>query len=197
MDDAQHLMKAYVKSVLPPSGSHGFDHTARVTRLCGIIGGNERADMDVLIPAALFHDIARPVEEEKGIPHEEEGARMAENFLRSIHYDEKLIPRIADAILKHRYSSGKKPESLEAKILSDADKLDAMGAIGISRTFMQAGEQGGEISDGIGHIGEKLLKLKDLMYTGSARQIAEQRHEFLLLFVTAIKSEIYSGQEIS
>jgi uncharacterized protein len=197
MDDAQHTMKEYVKSVLPPSGSHGFDHTARVTCLCEMIGSNEHADMDVLIPAALFHDIARPVEEEKGIPHEEEGARMAGDFLRSIHYDEKLIPRIADAILTHRYTSGKKPESLEAKILSDADKLDAMGAIGISRTFIQAGEQKGEISDGISHMGEKLLKLKDLMYTGCARQIAGQRHEFLLLFMATYNGEISPGQEIS
>jgi uncharacterized protein len=197
MDYAQQTMKAYVKSVLPPSGSHGFDHTARVTRLCEIIGSNERADMDVLIPAALFHDIAHPVEKENGIPHEEEGSRMAGDFLHSIHYDEKLIPRIADAILTHRYSSGKKPESLEAKILSDADKLDAMGAMGISRTFIQAGEQNGEISDGISHIGEKLLKLKDLLYTGSARRIAEQRHEFLLRFMAAYKSEISSEQEIS
>jgi uncharacterized protein len=183
--------------ILPPSGSHGFDHTERVTHLCESIGRNERADMNILIPAALFHDIARPIEQEKGIPHEEEGARMAENFLESIHYDEKLIPRIAEAIRTHRYTSGKKPESLEAKILSDADKLDALGAIGISRTFMQAGEQKGDISEAISHMEEKLLKLKDLMYTGCARNIAKQRHEFLLRFIAVYKSEISSQQKIS
>ena len=111
--------------------------------MCERIGREEHADMAVLIPAALLHDIARPLEKEHGIPHELEGARMAEAFLVSIRYDARCIPEITHAIRTHRYRSAEKPETLEARILSDADKLDALGAIGIARTFMRAGEHGG------------------------------------------------------
>lgn len=127
---------------LGEAGSHGMDHTECVTRLCRVIGECEDANMDILIPAALLHDIAHPLEKERGLPHEAEGARMAETFLVSIHYNSCLIPAICAAIRTHRFRSDEKPESPEAKILSDADKLDALGAVGIARTFMRAAEHG-------------------------------------------------------
>ena len=87
-------MLDHVKAVLPASGAHGFDHTLRVVSLCETLGAREGADMAVLIPAAIFHDIARPVEEETGAPHEEAGARMAEAYLCSISYPADLVPGI-------------------------------------------------------------------------------------------------------
>ena len=182
-------MLAYVETFFGESGSHGLDHILRVTHLCEEIGLAEGADMRVLIPAALFHDIARPLEDETGIPHEEEGARIAEEYLRKNGYDEKLIPAILHAILTHRYSTGAEPETLEAKILSDADKLDAMGAVGIARTFMQAGEHGDGIESASDHIHEKLLKLKVLMYTDKAADVAGERHALLQQFADALKEE--------
>jgi uncharacterized protein len=101
--------------------------------------------MRVLIPAALFHDVARPMEKETGIPHEQVGARLAEEYIRKNGYDENLTHEIVHAIRTHRYSTGAKPETLEAQVLSDADKADAVGAVGIARTFMQAGEYGDSI----------------------------------------------------
>ena len=145
--------------------------------------------MAILIPAALLHDIARPIEKTQGIPHEEEGARIAEQYLRSIHYDENRIPAIAGAIRTHRFRSKELPATLEAKILSDADKLDAMGASGIARTFMRAAEHGGGIDDAIAHFHDKLLKLGELMYTGSGRRIAKTRHAFLISFLEALDEE--------
>jgi len=139
--------------------------------------------MEVLLPAALFHDIARPLETQKGVPHEEEGARVAEQYLRSIRYDAERIPKITQAIRTHRYRSLNKPETLEAQILSDADKLDALGSVGIARTFIRAGEHQGEISDAISHIHDKLLKLNGLMYTNTGKRLAEERHRFLCLFL--------------
>ncbi|QYZ80436.1 HD domain-containing protein [Methanofollis formosanus] len=193
MDDEIDLIRNYVETTLRASGSHGFDHILRVTRLCEAIGRVEGADMRVLIPAALFHDIARPLEEERGFSHEEEGARIAEDYLRSVRYDTDRIPLIAHAIRTHRYRSTATPETLEAKILSDADKLDALGAVGIARTFLRAGEHGGGIQDAVDHIGDKLLKLKGLMYTDGARQIAEERHELLTRFVENLDEEMHVG----
>jgi uncharacterized protein len=183
----------FVKTFFRQSGSHGLDHTLRVTRLCAEIGKAEGADMQILIPAALFHDVARPLEKETGIPHEQEGARIAEKYLRSDGCDENRIRAIAHAIRSHRYSTGTTPETLEAKVLSDADKLDAMGAIGIARTFMQAGEHGDGIEDATSHIHEKLLNLRELMYTDTAKEFAEERHALLQHFADALEDETISA----
>ena len=72
-------IKYYVKNVHTQSEAHGWDHVLRVSILCEIIGINEHANMEILIPAAFLHDIARPQEEESGIPHEEEGAKIADS----------------------------------------------------------------------------------------------------------------------
>jgi uncharacterized protein len=189
MEEEFEIIRNHVATVLGRSGSHGMDHIERVTRLCRQIGADEHADMTVLIPAALLHDIARPVEKARGIPHEEEGARMAEQYLMSIHYDETRIAAITGAIRTHRFRSGGIPATPEAKILSDADKLDAMGASGIARTFMRAAEHGGGIDNAIAHFNDKLLKLNGLMYTASGRRIARTRHAFLLRFLTTLETE--------
>ena len=179
----------YAVSLLGNSASHGMDHTDRVTCMCRFIGERERADREILIPAALLHDIARPLEKERGIPHEAEGARLAESYLVSIGYNPALIPAIRDAIRTHRFRSDELPESPEAKILSDADKLDALGAVGIARTFMRAAEHGGDIDDAVMHFHEKLLKLKELMYTDTGRDIATERHAFLVTFIAELEHE--------
>jgi len=198
MDSMFLAMREHVRGAFVDSGAHGFDHTLRVTRLCEVLGTEERADMQILIPAALFHDIARPIEDETGIPHEVKGALLAEAYLRSIQYPDVFIPGILHAIRAHRYrSSGVIPGTLEAKVLSDADKLDAMGAVGIARTFMQAGEEGGGIPDAVHHINEKLLKLKDRMHTEAARKIAMRRHAFLLEFLETLEMEMGADSDES
>ena len=190
MDDVEEYLRNYVKTTLAASGSHGYDHIVRVTRLCEIIGRQEQADLQILIPAALLHDIARPLEKSQGLAHEEEGARIAEEVLRAIRFDGTRISLLASAIRTHRYRSDKMPEFLEAKILSDADKLDAMGATGIARTFMRAGEHEGEIRDATDHITDKLLNLQDRLYTRTGREIGRKRHEFLKTFLEEIQSEM-------
>jgi uncharacterized protein len=195
MDPVHEQICRHVRTALSRPGSHGFDHVGRVTALCVRIGGAEGADMAVLVPAALLHDIARPLEKELGIPHEKEGARMAEEYLSSIGYDASAIPAIAAAIRTHRFRSAEMPKSLEARVLSDADKLDAVGAVGIARTFMRAGEHGTTIEDGIAHFHEKLLRLKGLMYTETGRQIAEERHVFLQQFLDRLAEEMADRPE--
>jgi len=186
-------IREYARSLLAPAGSHGFDHIERVTALCERIGRAEHADMGVLIPAALLHDIGRPLETTQGLPHEQEGARMAEIFLRGLPYSGGSIPAIAHAIRAHRFRSTEEPATLEARILSDADKLDAMGAVGIARTFMRAGEHHGTIDDAVCHFREKLLVLPDRLYTGSAQRISRERSDLLSRYLAALMEEMRAG----
>lgn len=193
MDTTEEKILRYVRSVLGEGGSHGMDHTERVVRICRIIGPGEGAEMAILIPAALLHDIARSREKTTGLPHETEGARMAETCLASLQYNPDLIPAICAAIRTHRFRSSEKPTTLEAKILSDADKLDALGAIGIARTFMRAAEHNGDIGDAVMHFHDKLLTLTNLMYTKTAQDIAADRHAFLVTFLTRLEQETDSS----
>jgi uncharacterized protein len=190
MDEKIDAIRHYIRGVFTQPGSHGLDHVLRVAHLCEVIGKEENADMTVLLPAALFHDIGRRAETETGMPHEEAGAQMAECYLRSIRYDEECIRKITHAIRTHRYRSSAKPETPEAQILSDADKLDAMGAVGIARTFIRAGEHQGNIGDAVAHLHDKLLNLHGLMYTKTALRLAEERHRFLCMFLETLTDEI-------
>jgi len=189
MDEAIENIRRFVKDSFSDRGSHGLDHVLRVASLCELIGREEHADRKILIPAALFHDIGRPEEKDRGIPHEEAGARIADNYLRGAGYAEDDIGQIVHAIRTHRYRSQKRPETLEAQILSDADKLDAMGAVGIARTFLRAGEHNGGIKDAVDHMHDKLLKLTDLMYTGTAKRLAGERHRFLCMYLEHLALE--------
>ncbi|RLE36567.1 phosphohydrolase, partial [Candidatus Acetothermia bacterium] len=92
--------------------------------------------------------------------------------------------------LSHSFSSGITPVTLEAKVLSDADKLDAIGAIGIARSFLYSGETGRSLEETQRHFEEKLLRLKDSLYTDTARRLAVERDRFLREFYTQLEQEL-------
>ncbi|AMQ18096.1 HD domain-containing protein [Thermococcus peptonophilus] len=185
------IVREFAKSFFDREGTHGFSHVERVFNLCIHIGKEEGADLEVLALAALLHDIARPLEDSGKVEdHALEGARIARRYLRSLGYPEDKVEAVAHAIEAHRFSRGPKPATLEAKILSDADKLDAIGAVGIARVFMYSGEHGRDIDASIKHFEEKILKLKDLMYTETARKMAEGRHRFTEEFIERLRREI-------
>ncbi|MBN1052113.1 HD domain-containing protein [Clostridium botulinum] len=126
--------------------AHNLDHVFRVYNLCLTLAKDERnVDFEVLIPAALLHDIAR-VEESQDktgkIDHAVLGGDLAEEILRDLEYNEEKINKIKDCIIAHRFRTGNEPKTIESKILFDADKLDVIGATGIARTFMLAGQFG-------------------------------------------------------
>ncbi|AIU70061.1 phosphohydrolase [Thermococcus eurythermalis] len=172
-------------------GTHGFSHVERVFNLCLHIGREEGADLEILALAALLHDIARPLEDAGKVEdHAAEGARIAKRFLLGLGYLPEKAEAVAHAIEAHRFSRGPEPQTLEAKILSDADKLDAIGAIGVARVFMYSGEHGRDIEASLKHFEEKILKLKDLMYTETAKRMAEERHRFTVEFIERIRREI-------
>ncbi len=181
----------YARHFFEREGTHGFSHVERVFNLCLHIGKGEGADLEILALAALLHDVARPLESAGKVEdHAVEGARIARHFLRGIGYPEEKVEEVAHAIEAHRFSGGPEPRTLEARILSDADKLDAIGAIGVARVFMYSGEHGRSVEDSLEHFEEKILKLKDLMYTETARKLAEERHRFVEEFTDRIRREI-------
>lgn len=195
------------------TGSHDFDHIERVFMLCKHIGKVEKADLKILLTAALLHDIGRPAQDQSGgkICHAEEGAKLASKLLIKLGWKPEEIEKVNHCILSHRYRGNVKPQSLEAKILSDADKIDAIGAVGIGRDFLFAGEIGAMLHNRPGTKIEetaqyskddtayreyflKLRFIKERILTNEGRRLAEGRdkfmHEFFDRFLSEIKGEI-------
>ena len=168
-------------------GCHGWDHVKRAYDLCVFIGKEEGGDLEVLKIASLLHDIARSGG--RG-DHAVKSAREAERILLRLGLQRVRISEIVNVIKTHRFRTRKKPLSLEAKIFSDADKLDAMGAIGVYRASAFGGETSRSFQRTIGHFDEKLLKLKDRMYTSTAKKLAKKRHEFMLVYLKQVEKEI-------
>ena len=192
MDDKKLISDAidFVSDLLENnSGGHDTAHSLRVYKNALEIAGNEPGcDMTVVSLAALLHD----VDDHKLFDHENN--ENAREFLSNSGVSNEKIEEICSVINSVSFSKnrGKKPETLEGKIVQDADRLDAMGAIGIARTFAFGGEHGRSIEESVMHFHEKLLLLKDEMNTESARKIAESRHAFLEEFLSHYYEEIKS-----
>ena len=171
-------------------GAHAYDHTMRVYTLSMQIGDRLPVSIRVLQASALLHDVGRPRESETGISHSILSGEMSMPLLQELAYTESEIEQILDAIRTHRFSEGIEPNSLEGEILSDADKLDSMGAIGVYRAIAYGVTRGRGMSGFLKHADEKLLKLKDLMYTEPGKLLAEKRHEVLQKFVDALREDL-------
>jgi uncharacterized protein len=171
-------------------GAHTLDHTMRVYSLCMKIGMDLKANLKVLGAAALLHDVGRPREEETAVSHSILSGEMGRGVLSESEFTDSEIDHVVDVIRTHRFSEGLEPNSLEGKILSDVDKLDAMGAIGVFRAVAQAASTGSGIEGFLYHADEKLLKLRELMYTDNARIEAGHRHQTLEAFVNQLRSEL-------
>jgi uncharacterized protein len=178
-------LREEVRSLTPPYGTHGFDHIERVYKICLQIGSVEDVDLGILLPAALLHDNARDEEN-----HAQAGAEKAKPILRRYGQSEENIEKIAMAISTHSFSGNKPPQTIEAKILSDADKLDALGAIGTYRTAVYSGEYARPVEDFIAHFHEKLFKLEDLLFTDEAKRMARERTRYMRDFVAHLEKEL-------
>ena len=193
-------------------GSHDWDHTERVYRLCMHIGRAEGADSEVLAVAAFLHDVGRSYEDEsKGtICHAEKGAEIAKTLLVTYPLSDEKKQNIVHCIGSHRFRGNNAPETLEAKTLFDADKLDSIGAIGIGRAFLFAGEVGAKLHNpqadlhntrpyteedtGYREFKLKLSKIKDRMLTAEGKRLAEERHAFMEGFFERLQQE-YEGKK--
>jgi len=168
------------------SDGHGFDHTMRVYQTAMEIAESEPScNRQVVALAALLHD----ADDYKLV--ETKNNANARAFLDSQNVDESTKEMICAAINAVSFSKnkGRCPELPEGKIVQDADRLDAIGAIGIARTFAYGGKHGRTLDSSIEHFHEKLLLLKDLMHTEKAKQMAEERHVFMESFLREWEKE--------
>lgn len=171
---------------------HGFKHVERVLKLSSEIGTILNANLPVIKIAALLHDVGRYLKKEDEVKnHAEISAEIAENFIIKNNFNIAMenVENILHCIRAHSFSNELEPKTLEAKILSDADKLDAIGAIGLYRTIGFTIKNYGGIEQVIHHLENKILKLKEMIYLDYSKQIAEKRHEIILDFYNQIKKE--------
>ena len=214
MEHADIIKKtiSFVKETLKDAeGGHDWHHIERVYNNAKNIAETEDADLLVVELAALLHDIADP---KFNNGDENIGPQLAAEFLNSIGVDPAIITHIQNII---RYMSFKSSfdaptfTSIEMQIVQDADRLDAMGAIGIARAFNYGGHKGRAIYDPnikpeahtnkeayknstaptINHFYEKLLLLKDKMNTETGMRLAQQRHNFMLVYLDQFYRECH------
>ena len=172
---------AYIRDLFQGnSGGHGADHTLRVYHNAMMIAKEEPScDETIVMLAALLHDA-----DDHKLFHTENNAN-ARAFLKSVAILDERIETICEAINSVSFSQnkGSVPRTLEGQIVQDADRLDAIGAVGIARTFAYGGEHGRSMEETVQHFYDKLLLLKDMMNTNPAKRIAEERDAFMHYFM--------------
>lgn len=192
--------------------AHGFDHVLRVRRLALRIAESEGADLEVVSAAALLHDAGRAEQDRTGACHAQLGAQIARQALAG--QPTERVKAVSEAIAQHRFRTANAPTSLEARVLYDADKLDALGASGVARAYALAGARHqrlwavvdpayAERAPEAGHgdlVAEehtpvheylfKLVKLQDRMTTETGRSMAEERHRFMAAFFARLEQEV-------
>jgi uncharacterized protein len=192
---------------------HGFDHVLRVYRLAERIALAEGADLEIVRAAALLHDAegsATAGGDTGRLEHHQASAVFARQILLAEGWQEERIAQVEHCIRAHRFrDESEQPQTLEAQVLFDSDKLDVIGAIGIARTiafdvvvgqpiYAEPSEQflrTGQKIDGEAHSSYheylfKLRKIKDRLYTTTARVLAKDRHRFLEEFFARLPAEI-------
>ncbi len=192
-------------------GCHGPDHALRVEKTAIYIGRQMGARLDILAAGAILHDIGRRRETAlKGaLCHAAYGAKLARPILQNLDFPPDDIKEICTTILCHRYRGENVPKSLEAKILFDADKLDSIGAIGIGRAFLFAGEIGAILHNSNKDIDTtksytsddtayrefkvKMCHIKERMVTPLGRELAHERHAFMEIFFNRLDKEFFGS----
>ena len=180
--------KTYMAGLLGGNfGGHDAAHSVRVYENALKIAETELScDMTVVALASILHD----VDDHKLF--DSKNNENARRFLTDNNVDDEKIEEICSVIDSVSFSKnrGKRPETLEGKIVQDADRLDALGAVGIARTFAYGGEHGRSIEESVQHFYDKLLVIKDELNTEAAKAIAEKRHRFLEAYIAELKEEI-------
>lgn len=196
-----------VKKRIQNDPAHDYSHVMRVYKNAQKIAKTEKANTRLVLAAVLLHDIVQfPKSDPRSKTASVKSAALAQKILKKYHFAESEIKIISDAIRDHSYSRGKIPQTIEGKILQDADRLDALGAIGIARTFSVGGSESRPIyheSDPfcrtrkpddhfwtIDHFYRKLLLLEKKMNTKTAKALAKKRTRLMIQFLSELKSEI-------
>ncbi|MGY0691729.1 HD domain-containing protein [Virgibacillus sp. FSP13] len=183
IDEQLSKIKTYVMDHFQDDTSgHDYFHMRRVAKTARMIAEQESADIFICEAAAWLHDIG----DYKLFTDPKKALHELDLFLESIGLTTCSIKQIKTAMKDVSFSKGNVPTTLEGKIVQDADRIDAIGAIGIARTFAYGGAKGQFIyhdtykgNTSIQHFYDKLLTLKECMHTKTARQIASERHKFM------------------
>ena len=201
----------HMRAIMDDS-AHDYEHVYRVLyNALEIAKAEPEVDYDVLIAACLLHDIGRPDQvADPTLCHAEVGSKKAYTFLLGLGMGESFSEQVRHCILTHRFRKNLQPQTIEAKILFDADKLDVTGAIGIARTLMYRGTlteplyrilPDGTISNGTEDIGHsffreykfKLEKLYDRFYTAKGAELAKERQAIAKAFYDNLYREVNDG----
>jgi len=209
---------SYVKNELSNAeAGHDWFHIQRVWTNAKLIGANEPVDMTIVELGALLHDIADAKFHDGD---EEIGPAKSSQFLRSLSVDESVVQHVAQIIRHISFKGGRQAKTFESPelfVVRDADKLDAMGAIGIARAFHYGGFKNRLLFDPsqapvmhmdtesyrknngptINHFYEKLLLLKDLMHTETGKKLAEDRHRFMESFLQQFYTEWFGEDTLN
>lgn len=191
--------------------AHDFDHVLRVYSLAEHLAEKEGADLDIVRAAVLLHDARGSSSSDQGARegHHKLSAQFAAEVLAELSWPKEKIAAVQHCIRAHRFRSPPPPETIEAKVLFDADKLDAIGAIGAVRAIAYAVSNGqpvyvqpsdaflntlekepGEAHTPFHEFLFKLSKIKDQMYTQTGKELAEARHNFLSGFFDQLDAEV-------
>jgi len=187
--------------------AHGVQHLARVVKTAKALAAAEGADPRVVVPAAWLHDCVAVAKNSPDRPRASAlSADRAVEFLVSIGHPERFHPAIAHAIVAHSFSANVEPRTVEAMVVQDADRLDALGAIGLARCLMLGGAMGrllhhptepvpvnrepDERRYTLDHFHTKLFKLPAMMRTEAGKREAQRRADFLLAFQRQLLGEL-------
>jgi uncharacterized protein len=204
----EKIKKRVAKMLEGRDPGHDYEHIMRVYRNAEYIGKREGADMEILLAAVLLHDIVvYPKGSAKSAKSADDSADLAEKILKDYGWTKDRIERTSYCIRTHSYSKRLVPSTLEGKILQDADRLDALGAIGIARTFSVGGSEKRAFYNPndpfwqsrrepddrqwtLDHFQAKLLKLQNSMHTQTAKAEAQERTAFMHYFIKQLRHEI-------
>jgi uncharacterized protein len=209
--DLVEKTREFVSSFLEEEpSSHDMGHINRVEALCLEIQKEEGGDPLILRLAAILHDVGVLKEHEEGGDHALYSAEIASEFLGKAGLEKELIKAVANCILTHRFSGGKSPDTIEARILQDADRLDALGAVGIFRAILSMGalrmlkyttgiDKGSSkktvyIEDPIEGFNEymryKPFTIPEKLNTNTSKRIAEERLKIMRLFLEELQDNV-------
>ena len=196
-----------IEQMKSADSGHGIDHVRRVVGNAKRIGPSENAKLEIYLPAAWLHDCVIVA---KNSPQRRMAsalaAQSAERFLAEIGYPREWIAPISHCILAHSFSANVPCQTIEAKVVQDSDRLEAVGAIGLARCLMTGGSMGQRLyhpeepfpvnrqpvdtEQSVDHFFAKLLGLQNTMKTQSGREEAARRSDFLLVFLNQLADEI-------
>ena len=201
------VLQKQIQQIMKSESAHDFNHIMRVYKNAQKLCKKEKVNEKLVLSAVLLHDfVSYPKSDKRSKNSSIESAREATTILKNLDFTPKEIQLVSDAIRDHSFSRGKIPKTLEGKILQDADRLDAMGAIGIARVFAVGGSEKRPFYNNedpfcktrtpddkrwtLDHFYQKLLKLESLMNTKSAKIEAQRRTKVLKNFLSEFKREL-------